>query len=313
MARRRSWSRRAACLVALALAACARREAAPQPSAARAGRAAPRVVVMAPGAAETLAALGLADCVVGVGDYVNWPPVLASRPRVGPYDRPNLEQVLALHADLFVTTQSQADQPALDSLRRLGVRTLALDTATVAGTLSAIERLGGELDRTAPARALVAGIRMRLDAVRRRAAGAPPRRVLCVVGRDPLYVAGPGSFLDQLIVLAGGTNVAADVGAPFATLSLEAALERLPEVILDTSDNHPGSPRGRSAGAWAQWPLLPAVAAQQVYRVDPERIAIPGPRLGDMAELVAKLVHPEIFGPASDAELGPLQRPRATR
>ncbi|MGE5233303.1 MAG: helical backbone metal receptor, partial [Acidobacteriota bacterium] len=199
-----------ALLLGIVLAGCGRAPDSPR----AATNAAARIVVMSPGAAEMLAALGAGDQVVGIGDWVSWPPALAARPRVGAYDSPNLERVLALHPSLYVTTQGVAGQAALATLRRLGVRTLELDTARLAGTLAAIEQLGAEVGRGAAARQLAAELRADLDRLRLRAAAAPRRRVLCVVGRDPLYVAGPGSYLDDLIAIGGGSNVAADTGQP---------------------------------------------------------------------------------------------------
>ena len=134
----------------------------------------------------------------------------------------------------------------------------------------------------------------------------PRRRVLCAVGRDPLYAAGPGSHLDELLRAAGGENVLADAGAPYVLASLEAVLARRPEVIVDLSDNRAGAPRGVVAGDWARWPFLPAVVDGRVYQVDPVRLAIPGPRLAEMAELLARAIHPERFGSPRDGEMGAL-------
>ncbi len=261
---------------------------------------------MAPAGAEIVAALGAAEEVVAVGDFVAWPPGLASRPRVGAYDAPSIERILALGGNVYVTARSQAGQRALARLADLGVEVVELDTATYAGTLESISRLGAKLGRAPAAATLADGIRARVAAVRERAAAAPPRRVLVAVGREPLYVAGPGSHLDELVRAAGGENVAADALSPYQLLSLEAALARRPEVIVDSSENRPGALRGRVLGDWGRWPFLPAVEERRVYFVDPARLSIPGPRLGEMAELLAKLIHPELFGEAGAAELGPL-------
>ena len=153
---------------------------------------------------------------------------------------------------------------------------------------------------------MVADLRARLDAVRARAAGLPRRRVLFVVGRDPLYVAGPGSHVHALIEIAGGENVAADVAAPYRMASLEAMLRRSPEVIVDTSDNRPDAPRGRVEGAWARWKAVPAVRDGRVFHVHPDRLVIPGTRLPEMAELLGRLIHPEVFGTATEVHFGPL-------
>ena len=78
---------------------------------------------MAPWAAETIVALGAEAEVVGVGDFVSWPPVLAPRPKVGAYDQPNLETLLGLGANLYVSTRSQAAAP---------VRTMKIEPKTAA-------------------------------------------------------------------------------------------------------------------------------------------------------------------------------------
>jgi iron complex transport system substrate-binding protein len=258
-----------------------------------AGDAAQRLVVMAPAAAEMLDVLGVADRVVGVGDFV---PGFDAVPRVGAYDSPNAERILDLGADAFVTTASQAAAPAHARLEALGVRVVALDTSTYEGMLDSLLALGRSVGREDEARAVVERVRRELGAIEARAAERPRRGVLFVVGRDPLYVAGPGSHVDEMIVRAGGVNVAHDTGAPYARMSIEAVLERQPEVIVDTSDNRPGALRGRVAGAWGEWEFLPAVRDGAVHQVDPSRLAIPGIRLPEMTERLGRMIHPEIFG-----------------
>ncbi len=282
----------------------------PAPPAATEGReggAGLRIAVLAPAAAEILDVLGEAGRVVAVGDFVEWPPsVVAGRPRIGPYDSPNLERLLALRVDLLLTAESQAGGAAYARLRALGVRVVELDTATYDGVLAAVGEVGRLVGRQPAARAEAARLRAGVEAVRRQAAGLPRRRVLFAVGRDPLYIAGPGSHFDQLIAAAGGENVFADARSPYLQVSVEAALERRPEVIVDSSDNRPGALRGRAPGAWGQWPFLPAVTAGRVYWVDPTRLSIPGPRLPEMARLLGRLIHPEVFGAAAAADFGPL-------
>jgi len=261
-----------------------------------------RLAVLAPAAAETLASLGLAERVVAVGDYVIWPPELAARPRVGAYDAPSAERLLELEVDLLVTTAGVAGREERRRLASLGVETLELDSATYEAALASIVALGERVGAAERAAALVAEIERRVAAVAAATASLPRRRVLVVVGREPLFVAGPGSHLDRLLEAAGGVNVAADLASPWAQASLEAMLERAPEVIVDTSDNRPGAPRGLAAGGWGRWPFLPAVAGGRVAHVDPWRLTLPGPRLGEMAELLARLVHPEALGAPSPAE-----------
>lgn len=265
-----------------------------------------RIAVMAPAGAEMLQGLDLLDRVVAVGDFVRWPPDVAALPKIGAYNTPNLELVLSLHVDLMVTVESRAGRQANDRLRKVGIEVLALDTETYEGVLASLEELGRVVGREEEAGALVTGIRERMEAVRTRAAGATARRVLFVVGSKPLYAAGPGSHIDEVIRAAGGENVFADAWSPYQLVSMEAAIERLPEVIIDASDNRPGAMRGRRPGFWGQWDFLPAVRENRVYWIDPLRITIPGPRLPEMAELMGKLIHPELFGAVSPEELGPM-------
>jgi len=263
-----------------------------------------RIVVIAPAAAEMLDALGAADRIVGVGDFVDRPEFLAGLPRLGAYDAPNLERILELRADLVVTSDAVASAPAARRLQALGVEVLALETDTFEGTLRALETLGARLGLADRAAARAASVRAAVEDVGRRAAGLARRRVLCVVGRDPLFVAGPGSHLDVLIAAAGGINVARDVGAPYARMSVETALERMPEVIVEASDHRPAAFRGRAPGLWAAWEFLPAVHEGRVYWIDPDRVVVPGMRMGETAELLARMIHPEAFGEAGLEELG---------
>jgi iron complex transport system substrate-binding protein len=263
-----------------------------EPAAPRSAR---RIAVMAPAAAETLVALGVAERVVAVGDFV----AVAGRgglPRLGAYDMPNAERLVELDVDLLLTAASEAGRGEHARLASLGIDVVALDTSTFAGALESVRAIGRRTGREAEAEALVATIEERVERVRAKVADAARPRVLVAVGRDPLYVAGPGSHLDELVEIAGGDNVAGDrtLGA-YQMASFEAMVARRPEVILDSADGGTG-PYGRLAGDWSRWPFLPAVAADRVYHVAASQLLVPGPRLGEMAERMARFVHPEIFG-----------------
>jgi iron complex transport system substrate-binding protein len=268
-----------------------------------------KIAVMAPAAAETLVELGVADRIVAVGDFVDWPPVLKGRPRIGGHDAPNAERLVELGVSVLFTAASEAGRSEHARLGELGIRVVALDTSTFTGTLASIAETGREVGREAEAQTLLATIERRVAAVRERAAAAPRRRVLVAVGHDPLFVAGPGSHLDELVTIAGGENVARDATSPYPMVALETILARMPEVIVDSADNRPGNPRGMEAGFWNAWPFLPAVAGGRVAFVDPWRLLVPGPRIADMAELMGRLVHPELFGPPRPEDFMPPRAP----
>lgn len=255
-----------------------------------------RIVVMSPAVAEMLAALDLLDRVAGIGQFGPWPETIADRPVVGGYDNPNVERILALGTDIFLNVKSQAAVPAHQRLENTGIEVMELDTSTYSGIFNTLEVIGERFDRKEAARQLARQIRADVDKVKRLARNLPKQRVLFVVGRDPIYVAGPGSHIDHLIRIAGGESIANDIQAPYQQISMEIILERQPEVIIDTSINNEGALRGRQPGSWGKWSFLPAVRTNHVYWIDPSRLVIPGIHLAHMAYLMGKMIHPEVFG-----------------
>jgi iron complex transport system substrate-binding protein len=266
-----------------------------------------RLVVMAPAAAEMLERLGLLDRVVAIGEYGPWPKSLRDLPVAGGYANPNIELVLDLRADTLITAESQAAGDAHRRLESLGVRVMALDTSTHEGVFRSLEELGSAFHREERAAEIVATLESELRTIEAEAADLPRRRVLFVVGRDPTFVAGPGSHIDRMIAEVGGLNVAGKLLAPYAQMSMEAVLEEMPEIIIDTSDNRPEAPLGRIVGSWSRWPSIPAVRDGRVYRVHPSRLVIPGVRLPEMTRRMGRLIHPEQFGEPDPADYLPLE------
>ncbi len=258
-------------------------------------------MVVSPSAAEILGRLGLAGDVVGIGDYVREPESLLTLPRVGAYNQPSVEAVLELRPDALITVKSDAARVSNRRFRSLGVDVIELDTSTLDGVRASITTLGERLHREEEAARLVGEMDEAMAEVRRTAEGADRPEVLCVVGTDPLYAAGPGSHIDRMIEAAGGVNLLSD-GAPYQMISLETVLERMPEVIIDTSDNRPDARRGRRTGSWGAWEFLPAVRKNRVFWVDPELLVIPGIRLPEMTRRIGRMIHPEIFGEPTEAD-----------
>ena len=270
-----------------------------------------RLVVIAPAAAEILEELGLTDDVVGVGDYIDRPPALLALPRVGDYNQPSIEAVLELQADILITTTSKAAQASNRHFRQLGVEVVELDTSTMDVVRESILLLGNRLARHESAERLVREFDNAMQEIRTAAQGARPRSVLFVVGRDPLYAAGPGSHIDGMIAATGGINLL-QAGAPYQMVSLEAVLEKMPDVIIDTSDNSPHALRGIEPGTWGTWDFLPAVRKNRVFWVDPDLLVIPGMRLPGMTRRVGRMIHPEIFGAPGEFDFRPdrsMERP----
>ncbi len=149
--------------------------------------------------------------------------------------------------------------------------------------------------------ALVASIQQRLDAIHRASAGAPATRVLFIIGRRPgkladLVGVGPGSYLNDLIEIAGGTNVLNIAGQPeYPRISMETVLRLDPDVIVDTvdmGDTDPERERRRPINErlWTAYPTLTAVRTAHVHAATTDALVVPGPRVVDAAEWVASLL-----------------------
>jgi iron complex transport system substrate-binding protein len=263
---------------------CATATAAPpSPSGAR------RVVSMNPSLTRILVALGAQEALVGVDDFsARAEPAVAALPRVGGLYSPSLEAVVALQPDLVVLVPSVEQRDFRARLEALGIEVLALapDPVRFDDVLAAIEILGRRLGREPAARARVDAIRRTRDAVSRSTAGRPRPRVVFVLQREPLFVVGRGSFLDEMLGLAGAENVGGALGEPWPRASLEWLVAQAPEVVLDSDDDAQSA-----ADYWKRWPSLPAVTQGRVVAVDEGAVTLPGPDLDRALLLLVRAVH----------------------
>jgi iron complex transport system substrate-binding protein len=252
-----------------------------------------RIVSLAPSVTEILFAIGAGERLVGVCSFCDYPAEVTKIPRVGTFTAPSIEAIVAARADLVIAARGPATMRAVEAVRRIGVPVLIVEDATLVAVWEAIEDIGRHTAREEEAARLTDRLRRRLDAVRSTVAGTTRRRVLVVVGQVPLIVAGAETFVDDLIRVAGGVNVAADAGQPWPRLSLEAVLAWAPEVIIDSALGHE---QGADSGLWSRFPTLPAVRDGRVHAYRSFAALRGGPRLADAAEEFARLIHPERYG-----------------
>jgi iron complex transport system substrate-binding protein len=267
--------------VVFALAACDDRP----PSSAGAAE---RVVVLAPSATETLFALGAGERVVGVCGQCDFPPEAARLPKVGGYLAPSVEAVLAARPDLVIAVPSPGNREAVRAIERAGVRVLVVQDRQLADLWDSIRAIADALGIPQAGERLAADIRGRLDAVRARVAGRPAARVLLVVGHSPLVVSGGATLQGELIEIAGGTNVAADVGTAWPQVSLELVVARAPEVIIDAAM---GTNEGGTA-LFAGLDTVPAVRDKRIVRITADAVFRTGPRVPQGAAILAAAIHP---------------------
>jgi iron complex transport system substrate-binding protein len=250
-----------------------------------------RIVSIGPSNTEFLFALGAGDRVVGDDDFSDEPPAAKSKEHVGGV-KVNLEKVVSLKPDLIVTVKFS--DGTVEALSQSTAAVLVVDpqnAADVARTASMLGKaVGADGDR------LAADIQAKLDAVKVKTATAAKPKVFHEIDASDLtkmYTVGPGSFVDDLIKLAGGTNIAAAAKSQYPTISAEEVVRADPEIVV-LADAAYGT-TGDAVAARPGWSALSAVKNKRVYPVDGNLFSRPGPRLGAAAEAYAKLVHPELF------------------
>ena len=261
-----------------------------------------RIVSTSPSITETLFALGLGDRVVGVSTFCRFPEEVTQLPKVGTFLKPDAERIAALRPDLVIL---QDVASGLDRrLASLAIPFATVDRGTLASVFSSVRQIARATSVEDRGEALVARIEARLAAVRRAGEASPRRRVLFIVGRRPgtlsdLVAVGPGSYLHELIAIAGGTNVMAIAGQPeYPRISMETVLRLDPEVIVDTVDmgDDEATRRQRmpvNVRLWSRYGGLTAVKTGRVHAAANEALVVPGPRVVDAAEWVAAILRAE--------------------
>lgn len=250
-----------------------------------------RVISLAPSNTEILFALGLDAKVIGVDSYSNYPAAALKKTKVGSPQTPAVEMIVSLRPDLVIIGDL-SDKSLTDRLGRLGIPVLGLAPDNLVGVYNAIETIGKVCGADQPADALIAKMKNQTTAVVATVKKASTKpSVLVEIWPDPLYSAGPGSFMDELVTLAGGKNIAADAKSAWPVLSLETVVARNPDVIITTQPlNNSIATKAKSALAGTK-----AVQAGRIVMVDQDAISRPGPRLTEALLDVARALHPELF------------------
>jgi iron complex transport system substrate-binding protein len=239
-----------------------------------------RIVSLAPSITEMLFALGVGEFVVAVDDYSDWPPQVQDIPRVGGI-QVNYEAVLAHKPDVVVGV-IDLQSATLERLDRMNVPVLGLDTAGYEKTIRAMRTLGLAVGASAQADALGQELRMARQEVSLRVRDLRRPTVLFVAEAEPgLYVAGRGTFIDEMIHLAGGRNAIDAQG--FTSISRESLLRAEPQVVLVEGPQAEAAMRRRMAGATGE---------ARIVQTPPDILVRPGPRLGDGLRWLADTLHP---------------------
>jgi iron complex transport system substrate-binding protein len=245
-----------------------------------------RVVSLAPSATDIVVALGLTDRLVGVTRFDHGVEVKGLA-RVGGFLDPSVEAVVALRPDLVLWLTDGGAVPAVSRIAELGIPVLAIPVVSVADVLASCRAVGRALGEAPAGERLAASLEQAIARVRERGARLPTRRVLFLVGREPLVVAGPGSYPDELLRVVGARNVV-EGSVAWPVFPVERAAALTPEVVVDAAVNEHADGAGER-------PLLaiPCVRHGCLRRLDSDDSLRPGPRLARALDQIFAAVHPE--------------------
>ena len=251
-----------------------------------------RIVSIGPSITEFLFALGAGSRLVGTDDFSDEPAAAKSIEKVGGI-KVNFEKVVSLKPDLVLIVKFS--DGTIEKLASAGLLVLVVDPQSVgevARTAILVGRATGE-----DGSALAATIDQKVQQVRVKVAAATtkPRVYHEVDASDPakIFTVGPGSYIHDLIEIAGGTNIAAKAVGAYPQLSAEEILRADPEVIVLAAA--PYSAKPEQVAARTGWSAISAVKNGRIVTIEPNLINRPGPRVGEAAEAYARLVHPELY------------------
>ena len=300
----------ALCLMALVAGGCQPSKVAAPPSAAAAPGAtirltddlggqvnliqpAQRVISLSPNLTESMYAIGADDVLVGVTDFCKFPPQAASKPKIGGIINPVLERVVALKPDLVLAARGN-DPQFLKRLRDMKIAVAAFDPQTTEDVVALLGKLGRLCGHEEAAGKAVASLNQRLEAIKAgvKPPTGTPRRVLFILEWQPLFVAGPKSFVTDMIQMGGGANVVtgenlaagANAASPWPQVSAEKMIALDPQIIIFAKMQGAGVDTAQVIAGMrkdAAWKNVAAVKDNHIYAVDDDLVTIPGPRLVD--------------------------------
>jgi iron complex transport system substrate-binding protein len=250
-----------------------------------------RMIALTPSVTENLFALGLEDRVVGVSSYSDFPAAAKNKPVVGDAFQLNYEKILLLEPDLIIG-DAQLVKNHMNKLEELGLPVLAINPTNIQEVMDSLILLGKATGSMVAANQVVGDMEKKIRYVESNVRELPEEAkslVFVEVWDEPLMTCGPGSFMQELIELAGGKNLAADASDAWIEYSSELVVERDPEIILLTR------PYKDELVARSAWQGIKAVKNGRVVEVDSDPFVRTTPRLARALVELATILHPEIF------------------
>lgn len=255
-----------------------------------------RIVSLSPSNTEIAFALGLGDKMVGVTDYCNYPEEALKITKVGGFSTPNMETVLALQPDIVLAGDQHEEQ--VKKLEEMNIPVLVLVPESMDQVFEAMTMVGKAAGVSQEADALISDMKNRLITIKSQVGSVPEQdrvRVYYEISSDPLMSAGSTSIINEVIYLAGGKNIFADVAERYPKISQEVLIERDPQFILCPGSHGSEAFNPQEIAARPMWNKITAVKEDKLFSVNADTISRPGPRLIEAVENLAAIFYPDKF------------------
>jgi iron complex transport system substrate-binding protein len=253
-----------------------------------------RIVSTAPSITEIVYALEQQHLLKGVSRFSDFPPAATRLPKVGSYVHLDVERIMALQPDFCIGVKDGNPLTAVRQLEAMGIPFYAVDPTDLQSVMKSILAIGDILGAQGKAKSIVTEMRRRIDNVKQRIGDAKDKPgVFVQIGISPIVSAGSGTFIDEMITLAGGMNLAAGT-APYPRFSKEQVIALAPEVLV-ISSMALAAVFEEVKAQWMLWQTIPAVRNNAVHIAPTNIFNRPSPRLVDGLELMARYIHPTLF------------------
>lgn len=246
-----------------------------------------RVVSLAPHITEILHAIGAGDTLAGAAEFSDYPPAARQLPRVGGYDRLDLERIVRLRPDLVLAWKSGNPPTQVDRLRAMGLRVFVTEAETLEDIARLLETFGALTGREARALAAASAYRQRLESLRARYSRQAPVTVFYQIWPAPLMTVGRRQIITQVITLCGGVNIYGHLRSLVPVVSLESVLIANPQAIIAAGMDEA---RPEWLDDWRRWPRLEAARRGNLFHIPPDLIQRHTPRLLDGAEILCRQI-----------------------
>ncbi len=249
-----------------------------------------KLVSAVPSNTEIIYALGKGNQLVGVSVYCNYPEEALSVNKIGDYNGPNLELIIDSKPDVFFA--AWLSEEVLAQLEGAGIPVMLINPTNLEETYQSIQDIGDIIGSSKEAEELIGSMRGKQENIMQITKGYQAKTVFYEIWHDPLMTVGPGSFINELITMSNGINIAQDAESAYPEYSLELLISKNPQVYMTSDDGFktPEDIFGR-----AGYENIEAIRNGQVFMLHPDITSRPGPRIIDGLEMIAKAIHPEAF------------------